>query len=31
MVAPMDFDWGRFAVLADPQGGVFSVMQMAQA
>jgi predicted enzyme related to lactoylglutathione lyase len=31
MMAPMDFDWGRFAVLADPQGGVFSVMQMAQA
>lgn len=31
MTEPMDFDWGRFAVLADPQGGVFSVMAMAEA
>jgi predicted enzyme related to lactoylglutathione lyase len=31
MVEPTEFDWGRFAVLADPQGGVFSVMQVEQA
>jgi predicted enzyme related to lactoylglutathione lyase len=29
MVAPMDFPGGRFAILSDPQGAAFALMQMA--
>ena len=30
MVAPVDFPAGRFAILSDPQGAVFGVLQRAQ-
>ena len=31
MAGPMDIEPGRFAVLADPQGAVFSVIKMSVA
>ncbi len=31
MAGPMDIEPGRFAVLADPQGAVFSVIKMSAA
>ena len=27
MVGPMDFPGGRFAVVSDPQGGVFGILE----
>jgi uncharacterized protein len=31
MMAPMDFPGGRFAIVSDPQGGVFGLLKMRQA
>ena len=31
MAPPMDIEPGRFAVLADPQGAMFSVIKMNEA
>jgi predicted enzyme related to lactoylglutathione lyase len=30
MMAPQDFPGGRFAIVSDPQGGVFGVLKMQQ-
>lgn len=30
MMAPQDFPGGRFAIVSDPQGAAFGLMQMAE-